>query len=175
MAARCIGFVFLSLMGFASLVFAQSEHNLEQQVLVHINQYRQQHGLKPLTLDERISQEARDHSQNMARHRVGFGHSHFQTRIKHLHQSIKDSGAGAENVAYNYKDGADVVRNWLTSPGHKQNIDGNYTHTGIGIARDNHGKLYFTQIFLKRGSGSKYTIHNHSSNIFTSPFVHRRQ
>lgn len=175
MSSRFIRFIFICLTGLSSLALAQSEHRMEEQVLVHINQYRHQHGLKPLTMDERISREARIHSENMARHRVGFGHSHFQTRIKHLHQSIKDSGAGAENVAYNYKDGADVVRNWLTSPGHKQNIDGNYTHTGIGIARDSQGKLYFTQIFLKRGAGSKYVVHRHGSNLFSSPFVHRRQ
>ncbi len=48
-----------------------------------------------------------------------------------------------------------MVEQWLTSPGHKRNIVGNYNITGIGIARDKQGKLYYTQIFL-RSSDPRY-------------------
>ncbi len=150
---------------------ASSDPAIEQAILAHINQYRQQHGLSTLVMDARISKEARIHSQEMAKHSIPFGHIRFQTRIKHLHEQIKDSNAGAENVAYNYRDGADVVKNWLKSPGHKANIDGNYTHTGIGIARDSKGKIYFTQMFLKRGNGSKYADRRTMPKMFHIPFL----
>jgi len=41
------------------------------------------------------------------------------------------------------------VDGWLNSPGHKKNIEGNFTLTGIGYARDHKGNIYFTQIFSR--------------------------
>lgn len=132
-----------------------SDATIEQAILVHINEYRTQHGLNPLKMDSRISTQARNHSADMAKHSMPFGHKYFLKRINTLHAQIKNSGAGAENVAYNYKDAQDVVKNWLLSPGHKRNIDGNYDLTGIGIARDSKGKIYFTQVFLKSGTAQR--------------------
>lgn len=130
---------------------------IQNAILYYINEYRQQHGLNTLKMDNRIVKEAKQHSLDMANHKIPFGHKYFKGRIDRLHSQIKDSNAGAENVAFNYKDAQDVVKNWLRSPGHKQNIDGNYNLTGIGIARDKNGKIYFTQIFLKTGAHNKYT------------------
>ncbi|HRD69615.1 MAG TPA: CAP domain-containing protein [Legionella sp.] len=134
---------------------AENDSSIQKDILISINKYRTTHGLSPLILNESISIEARKHSQDMANHKMPFGHNQFLTRIKRLHGQIKNSGAAAENVAYNYKDGHDVVKNWLLSPGHKRNIDGNYDLTGIGIARDGKGKLYFTQIFLRSGKAAQ--------------------
>lgn len=147
-----------------------SDTAIEQAVLLHINQYRHQHGLAPLKMDAKMSQEARTHSIDMAKHKIPFGHKYFQKRIAHLHQTIKNSGAGAENVAFNYKDAQDVVRNWVKSPGHQRNIVGNYHVTGIGIARDKNGKIYFTQIFLNTGNGKKYAARAPFSRVFHKPF-----
>lgn len=127
------------------------EVSIQNSILVHINHYRQQHGKNPLRMDPKITTQAKQHSSDMANHKMSFGHQDFLKRIKTLHSQIKNSGAAAENVAYNYKNAEIVVQNWLKSPGHKANIDGNYDLTGIGVVRDAHGKLYFTQIFLKSG------------------------
>lgn len=127
----------------------QSDEQIAQDVLIHINKYRISHHLAPLKMDSRITAVARKHSQNMASHATPFGHKGFLKRIAQLHAQIKNSGAGAENVAYNYKDGQDVVKNWLTSRGHKRNIDGTYDLTGVGVVHDAAGKIYFTQIFLR--------------------------
>lgn len=144
--------LFLSLsLGLPSFSFADSNSNMEQAVVSQINKYRQSRGLSPLKMNAAISQEARKHSQDMANHRVPFGHQHFISRIHHLRTAIKGSNSGAENVAYNYKTVDAVVSGWLRSSGHKRNIDGNYNLTGVGIARDKYGKLYFTQIFLHTG------------------------
>ena len=132
------------------------ETAIQNAVLVYINEYRAKKGLSSLKMDNRLVTEARGHSLDMAKHKVPFGHTYFNQRIKRLHTQIKNSNAGAENVAYNYKDAQNVVKNWLLSPGHKANIDGNYSITGVGVIRDSKGKLYFTQIFLRTGSGQKY-------------------
>jgi uncharacterized protein YkwD len=144
---------------------AASDAAIQNAVLVNINKYRQKSGLSSLKMDDRIIKEAKNHSIDMANHTVPFGHKYFKTRIDKLHSQIKNSNAGAENVAYNYKDAQDVVKNWLRSPGHKRNIDGNYNLTGIGIARDGKGKIYFTQIFLRTGNG-RLAIRRPLFNIF---------
>jgi uncharacterized protein YkwD len=122
---------------------------MQKAVLFYINQYRTQKGLSPLQLNYLMSKEAEIHSREMATHKIGFGHKDFNKRIKRLFNEIKGCRGGAENVAYAYKDAQDVVKNWLTSPGHRRNIDGPYNLTGIGLARDSNGKIYFTQIFLR--------------------------
>lgn len=126
----------------------QSDTAIQNAVLVHINKYRQHRGLPLLKMDNRIVNEAKKHSQDMANHTLSFGHQRFKNRINRLKTQMKHSGGAAENVAYNYKDAEDVVKNWLLSPGHKRNIDGPYLLTGIGVARDTHGSIYFTQIFM---------------------------
>lgn len=157
-----LSFIFLS---FLPSVYAlglkpvASDAAMQNEVLVHINQYRQQHGLAKLAMDQNLVREAKQHSTDMASHRMPFGHQGFATRINHAHTQIKNSGAGAENVAYNYKDARTVVQQWVLSPGHKRNIVGNYNLTGIGIARDKQGKLYYTQLFLRTGE-SKQRVNN---------------
>ncbi|KTC77112.1 CAP domain-containing protein [Legionella brunensis] len=122
---------------------------MQKAVLKYINEYRAQRGLAPLKMNSAMSKEAEIHSREMATHKIGFGHKDFNKRIKRLFTEIQQCRGGAENVAYNYKDAQDVVKNWLTSPGHRRNIMGNYNLTGIGLARDSRGKIYFTQIFLR--------------------------
>lgn len=134
-----------------------SDAAIQNAILVHVNEYRQKHGLSLLKMDNKIIKEAKNHSIDMANHTMPFGHKYFNSRVDRLHARIKNSNAAAENVAYNYKDAQDVVKNWLRSPGHRRNIEGNYNLTGIGIARDSKGKIYFTQIFLRTGASGHAT------------------
>ena len=124
-------------------------------------------------MDNKIVKEAKNHSLDMANHRMPFGHKYFNSRIERLRAQIKNSNAGAENIAYNYKGAQDVVNNWVRSPGHKRNIEGNYNLTGIGIARDKKGKIYFTQIFLRTG-GNAYAARRPTLPIFNSSFFRKR-
>ena len=123
--------------------------HMSEEILSYINQYRAQHGLPRLTMNPVLSQEATRHSHDMAIHAMPFGHDGFNSRMNHLHKHIPQSSSGAENVAYNYKTAKIVVDGWIKSPGHRQNIMGHYNLTGIGIARDSMGKLYYTQLFLR--------------------------
>ena len=128
---------------------------MSQAVLFYVNQYRAQHGLGPLKIQAQISQQAHQHSQDMADHRQPFGHLGFNQRFNYLRKHLPEIQGGAENVAYNYKTAKIVVDNWMTSRGHRQNILGHYNLTGIGIVRDKQGKLYYTQLFLKTAEGMK--------------------
>jgi uncharacterized protein YkwD len=123
---------------------------LEQAVHTQINQHRRSKGLSPLTFDARIAQQSRTHSQAMASGKVPFSHNGFQQRVQAISIPFR---AVAENVAYNlgHSDPAKVaVQNWLKSSGHRQNIEGNFNLTGVGVARNAKGEVYFTQIFLRQ-------------------------
>ncbi len=125
---------------------------MEQSVHQQINQYRKSRNLPPLTLNAQITEQARLHSADMASGRVPFSHNGFEGRVRAIAQSIAYRSA-AENVAYNQgysNPGEQAVEGWLKSTGHRQNIEGNYDLTGIGITKNAKGEYYFTQIFIKR-------------------------
>ncbi len=123
---------------------------LEQEVHELVNEYRDSQKLPRLSYDDTIAHHARIHSQNMADGRVAFGHRGFDGRLKMIAGHLSYSAA-AENVAYNnqaYSDcAAFAVDGWIESPGHRENIEGDYRLTGVGIALDSDGVYYFTQIF----------------------------
>lgn len=126
---------------------------LEQSVYQQVNQYRQSRNLPPLKLDARISEQARLHSQEMASGRVPFSHQGFEGRVKAIAKSISYRRAG-ENVAYNQgfsNPGQQAVEGWIESTGHRENMEGNFDITGMGVAKNTRGEYYFTQIFIKRG------------------------
>ncbi|AVH72185.1 CAP domain-containing protein [Nostoc sp. 'Lobaria pulmonaria (5183) cyanobiont'] len=122
---------------------------LEQSIFNQINNYRISQGLSALTRNAAIDNQVRIHSQNMANGTVPFGHTGFSERVKATRISYRAAG---ENVAYNqgYSDPATIaVQGWLKSPGHLANIRGNYNLTGIGVAKNSQGAIYFTQMFIR--------------------------
>lgn len=122
---------------------------LERSVFEQINQYRLEQGLSALVLNADISQQARQHSQTMASRRT-LSHDGFDQRIAAIEQWIPYRSA-AENVAYNQGYAApdrQAVDNWLDSPGHLKNIVGEFNLTGIGVAQNQQGEYYLTQIFI---------------------------
>ena len=53
-----------------------------------------------------------------------------------------------ENIAAGQKTPAEVVRAWMDSPGHRENIlSGEFGHLGVGVAMDSNGRLYWSQNF----------------------------
>lgn len=121
----------------------------QQLVLDEVNKHRLSKGLKPLKLNKYMSMEATQHSRDMANKMMAFGHEDFDKRIKRIYEEIQFCRAGAENIAYFKIPPREVVHKWLTSPGHRRNIEGNFNLTGIGIAQDKNGWTYYTQIFLR--------------------------
>jgi len=122
---------------------------LEQAVHDLVNRHRAVRRLPPLTLDPRMSQQARLHSIAMAAGRTPFGHAGFDARVKALRAARPCPRVG-ENVASNrgQRDpAAEAVRGWLGSPAHRDNIEGPYDRTGVGVARSAAGEVFFTQLF----------------------------
>ena len=81
---------------------------------------------------------------------VAFGHDGFDDRIEVIIQVEGKLRASGENVASGHMSATEVVEGWLNSPGHRRNIEGIFSHTGIGLARASDGHIYFTQIFYRK-------------------------
>ncbi|MFN2431951.1 MAG: CAP domain-containing protein [Gemmatimonadota bacterium] len=116
-----------------------------------INAYRESLSLEDLELDDDVSRIAQQHSRGMAAGRVPFGHAGFEERARAVGTEVV-YGRLAENVGYNrgVADAAgDAVERWLRSPAHRANVTGDFEITGIGVAVNERGEYYFTQIFLK--------------------------
>ncbi|PLX32778.1 MAG: CAP domain-containing protein [Ignavibacteria bacterium] len=124
---------------------------VENRVHTLINQYRVEQGLAPLTMADVMTTQARIHSRNMADGDVPFSHDGFEDRVEVIKTQINIAGA-AENVARNsgFSDPAQIsVNGWIDSDGHRNNIEGDYDLTGIGVSQSSGGVYYLTQLFAK--------------------------
>ncbi len=126
---------------------------VERDVFDLVNQHRVSIGLEALEWNETIAVECRDHSRNMASGSVPIAHDGFDQRAANIGNTIPYTLIG-ENVAYldtgpsGYSSPASLALNgWLNNPQHRDNIEGNYNLTGVGVAKDGN-KYYITQIFV---------------------------
>lgn len=121
---------------------------METEVLKEVNDYRLSIGLKSLSKVDEVTYQADDHTVYMSSNEV-VNHDNFNVRYSNL---VSDVGAKsvAENVAFGYNNAEAVVKAWIKSEGHRENIEGDFTHFGIAIDKDKNGKNYFTNIFIRR-------------------------
>jgi len=123
--------------------------NMEVNILYYVNLHRRAMGKHPLQINSFESSVAAQHSRNMASGRTPFGHKGLELRMNTIERQIGPLSATAENVAYGQLTAKEVVDSWLQSPGHRRNIEGSFTLTGIGWAKDSKGMIYYTQIFTR--------------------------
>jgi len=143
---------------FISLSFSSCEKNTttsslqsdyDKEIFDLINNHRVSIGLDKLEFNEVIWNAANEHSQNMVDGTTDFGHDGFNERIESIKNEI-GGNSSAENVAMGYTTTNAVVTGWLNSPGHKNNIEGNYTHSAVSAVKNNNGTYYYTQIFINK-------------------------
>lgn len=118
----------------------------EEEVLKLVNDYRKSKGLNVLEKVDYISSVSEGHVNYM----ISIGkvsHDYFQDRYQALVSNLGAKNA-SENIAYNYASAKSVFNAWLTSDGHRANIEGKFTHFGIAIRTNNEGKKYFTNLFM---------------------------
>lgn len=131
---------------------ASAISEMERAIFHRINQYRAAKGLRPMVWNDEIAHQAREHSRNMAKKVVPFGHQGFEKRAKELSAAIQSRGTG-ENVGWvaSRRDPAGMVIDaWIKSQKHRDNIEGDFSMTGIGIGISAMGEYYFTQDFVRR-------------------------
>lgn len=126
----------------------ETDWQMADQILVLINNHRASLGLEQIRKDQQhASAYAVDHTKYMIA-KAQINHDHFSVRS----QALKNNGAltVGENVAFGYSSAESVVGAWLNSPGHRDVIEGNYTHSGFGVIKNNQGGYYFTQLFYRK-------------------------
>ncbi|MCM3758176.1 CAP domain-containing protein [Sporosarcina aquimarina] len=126
-----------------------SASQIEKAVLTLTNAERQKAGLKPLQMDDKLMKTARAKSADMASKNY---FSHTSPTYGSPFDQMKANGityrAAAENIAMGQRSAEEVVKGWMNSPGHRQNIlTPGFTHIGIGYdAKGN----YWTQQFIQK-------------------------
>ena len=106
---------------------------IHENMLDRANSERARHGRQPLVLDMTLCRQCHGQSMTMARH----------LRMRH------GSWNAAENIAAGQSTMTSVMRTWMNSPGHRNNILGNWTRFGVAAARGRNGQIYWTQQFQK--------------------------
>ena len=124
----------------------------EQLVFSDINRIRAEQRLPQLRLNDKLCAIARSHSSNMAEygylaHTDSLGRD-FSQRLR---SSIVAPYQAGENLARNNCPNSSqvAVQGWTQSPNHLNNIlNEKFSETGIGVAVNSEGLVFFTQIFV---------------------------
>ncbi len=142
-----IPLTFLTLLIVLASFSPNDNTQLTDDVLRQTNQFRRSKGLTELVMRDDLNAIAQQHSANMAKGRVGFGHGGFDKRNTMASRKIKSMGSFAENVAYGARNATEVITMWKNSSGHRRNMLGHYKYIGIGTAKDRQGRIFYTQVF----------------------------
>jgi uncharacterized protein YkwD len=132
----------------SKIVVDYSYTNAEIETMNLINNYRVSQGLNPLEKINHISHKSEEHDNYMIVNNAT-SHDNFVARSENIMQVLGAKTVG-ENVASGFSTAQAAFDAWLASPGHKENIVGNYTHFGVAI-RENAttGRKYYTNIFAR--------------------------
>jgi uncharacterized protein YkwD len=164
--------VMLSFLGSAVAEEKKPEiriRDLEQKIHDLVNDSRKTNGRGVLQLDEKLSNVARAHSQDMAKagyfdhidpagrspqQRVELAGISCQAIGENLFQNNLYTRVHIENGRKTYdwstvnQIAATSVAGWMNSPGHRHNILAKeYLRSGIGVAIARDDKVYITQVF----------------------------
>lgn len=120
---------------------------ITEQILDLANQHRKSVGKEVLVRSTEADKVASFHTNYMIEQ--GFiSHDNFYKRMEELRELVNAKAVG-ENVAFGYASGESVMEGWLDSPGHKANIEGDFTHVGISAIKDENGTYYYMQLFYR--------------------------
>ena len=119
-------------------------------VLTNAERKKAEKELPPLKMNPQLMAAARKHAENMAAQ----GKLDHKLDDKAPGDRTKASGYKSEfvgeNIAWNQKSPKDVVKAWMDSEGHRENIlFAEYTEIGVAVAKNKKGEPYWVQVFGK--------------------------
>lgn len=131
-----------------------SAHALEQATERAVALYRLREGVGELARSRTLDLMAREHSRDMASRRfAAHGTPDGRSTIERAAAYGLTYARIGENIARMRKPDDPVrraVEGWIHSPSHRSNLlDPAFTETGIGVAVDAEGTVYFTQVFVE--------------------------
>ncbi|MCT4619157.1 MAG: SafA/ExsA family spore coat assembly protein [Marinisporobacter sp.] len=124
---------------------------LENEVIKLVNIERSKKGLPALKSNWQLSRCARYKSQDMINKNY-FSHQSptYGSPFKMMESfGLKFSSAG-ENIAKGQRTPQEVMNSWMNSSGHRSNIlSSSFSEIGVGLAKDQYGRCYWTQMFMR--------------------------
>ena len=133
----------------SKLVTEYNYNDTELRLVQLINDYRQSLGLNRLEVINHISYKSEGHNEYMIE-KQAMSHDYFQERSTNLIQ-VLGAERVSENVAYNYNTPESAFAAWKNSPGHRANIEGDFTHFGVSVSIDSEtGRKFYTNMFIKK-------------------------
>ncbi|MBA9041667.1 putative YkwD family protein [Bacillus aryabhattai] len=120
----------------------------EQKVVDLVNQEREKQGLKPLTLNKKLSDVARTKSKDMM-DKGYFDHNSptYGSPFDMMKQFGIEYTTAGENIAKGQQSPEDVMNAWMNSEGHRKNIlNPDFTEIGVGYVKGD--TTYWTQQFI---------------------------
>ena len=134
------------------------------------NQLRGEYGVYPLTFNKELSFIAGEHACQMSTNKIKYGHDGFEQREAKAPLAL----AFTENIAFippSEDPGTSIVVSWIKHPSSFSRLQGEYTHTGFGIAEREDGWWYCTQILAT----FKTKLSKKDALIVVSRFVNRHR
>jgi uncharacterized protein YkwD len=123
-------------------------NEVELRLVQLINNHRVSLGLNPLQVINHISYKSEGHNEYMIE-RQSVSHDNFYQRSQSIIETLGAEKV-AENVAYNYMTAESAFAAWKNSPGHRANMEGDFTHFGISVSVDPQtNRKYYTNMFMK--------------------------
>ena len=122
----------------------------EKDVVYYTNIEREKQGLTPLRLDTHVSRVARLKSEDL-RDQAYFAHESptYGSPFDMMESFGIDYRMAGENIAAGQTTPEEVVRAWMNSTGHRENIlTPEYTHIGVGYVYGGDYRHYWTQMFV---------------------------
>ena len=117
----------------------------EAEVLRLVNIERTQRGLTPLKMREDLQVTARIKAGEMVKYEY-YGHGSLPGLPDEVVKQYYNIG---ENIAMGQTSPAEVVRDWMNSPGHRANIlDPTYVYIGVGYCNDYWVQQFGGETFL---------------------------
>ncbi len=121
----------------ATQVLGSSDGVAERTLLISTNKSRQQDRKSPLADSPQLSQAAQAKANDMVARNYW---SHAAPDGKQAWSFVDEAGytyqVVGENLAYGFSSSDEVIRGWLNSPAHRENLLGSdYTEVGFGVAQ----------------------------------------
>jgi len=121
--------------------------SMEQELLDLVNGHRSSIGKNVLQNSPSSYKYAEEHNQYMIS-KSKLSHDNFDDRATKI-AGETNAVSVSENVARYYTSAEKTLEGWLNSSGHKEAMEGDFTHTTLSVQLDKDGRPYYTQIFLK--------------------------
>ena len=148
------GWVVLVTLFVIGLDFEVDRQRVARDVLDAVNAERVARGLGALEPDRALDRLAEGHSREMARHDFFDHEDRAGRRVSGRAEGAKIRYRRIGENLFLVQGDPDPARRaaagWMESEGHRANIlTPGYRRTGVGVAVDDEGKVYITQVFLE--------------------------